>query len=214
MPKTDKTEPPQPDPPPPRSLKLEVTDSERACFSRDWAISRELETGLIDLLRERKPRTVLELGAGLSTIILLRYATQTGARTIHLDQPGSAYANMLGCLRLAGLPLDSVRAAPIAADFYCDSETRDCNEPFDLVIVDGPRGSRGRSSAAGVQFLARVIGRNSIVVIDDTNRPAEARLAAQVANWFGPDSFNRRDVTDSVYTHRRSTLLFPRPERT
>ena len=191
-------------------IDLHVTDSERSHFSPDWAISRELEVALIALLEEHQPKSVIELGAGLSTIILLRYAAATGAKTIHLDQPGAAYANLVSCLRLAGLPLDSVRECRIVNHFYAESMLSDCDSPADLVIVDGPRGSRSRTSTAGIQFLARVISKNSIVIVDDTNRPAEARLAAKIANWFGEQNFDTLDVSDSVYTHRRSTLLAPR----
>lgn len=192
---------------------MTLTDQERGQFAADWAISRDLETALIALLEERRPRTVIELGAGLSTILLLRYAEQTGAATIHLDQPGRHHANLLSCLKTAGLSPHFVRACPLVEDFYSPSLTADCDSPFDLVIIDGPRGSRARTSAAGVQFLARVIGRRSIVVADDTNRTPELRLVDQIANWFGSDHFERREVRDSVFTPRRSTLLIPRTER-
>ncbi len=191
-------------------MQWTISDDERACFAPDWAFSRELEAALSDLLRDRKPAKVLELGAGLSSVLLLKYAAATGANTIHLEQAGVAYGNLLGCLRMSNLPIAPVRLCDVRNEFYDVSPFADLQTPFDLVIIDGPRGSRARTCAKAVEFLQRVIGPRSAVIVDDTNRAPEAKLAWLIERWFGENHFKHVDVRDKTFTHRSSTLLNPK----
>ena len=55
--------------------------------------------------------------------------------------------------------------------------------PFDLVFVDGPPGRIGRSGI--LRVLPQLIHRDTVIVLDDTQRTAERRLAAQIAARYG-----------------------------
>jgi hypothetical protein len=55
--------------------------------------------------------------------------------------------------------------------------------PYDLVFIDGPTGRIGRSGI--LRVLPRLIHRDTVIVVDDTHRKAECRLAAEIATRFG-----------------------------
>ena len=57
------------------------------------------------------------------------------------------------------------------------------SHPYDLVFIDGPTGRIGRSGI--LRVLPRLIHRDTIIVIDDTHRKAEGRLAEEIANRCG-----------------------------
>ena len=51
--------------------------------------------------------------------------------------------------------------------------------PFDLVLIDGPPWWIGRAGI--LRVLPRVLHERSVIVMDDTHRRAERRLAARIA---------------------------------
>jgi chlorobactene glucosyltransferase len=53
---------------------------------------------------------------------------------------------------------------------------------YDLVFIDGPTGRIGRSGI--LRVLPKLIHRNTVIVVDDTHRKAERRLAEEIATRF------------------------------
>lgn len=130
----------------------------RAPFGRTgpWIASPELLHDLVLTIFETRPRRVVELGSGLSTLICA-YALQKvdpGARLISLDHDEHFAAETRRQLRMHGLEdIVQVIHAPLRATttdngtqpWYTvpDAATR---EPIDLLLVDGPPGG-GRALA-------------------------------------------------------------------
>jgi chlorobactene glucosyltransferase len=53
------------------------------------------------------------------------------------------------------------------------------SHPYDLVFIDGPTGRIGRFGI--LRVLPRLVHKDTVIVIDDTNRRAESRLAEEIA---------------------------------
>lgn len=54
--------------------------------------------------------------------------------------------------------------------------------PFDLILIDGPPGRIGRSGI--LRVLHRLLHRETVLVVDDTHRRAERRLAEEIATRY------------------------------
>jgi hypothetical protein len=55
-------------------------------------------------------------------------------------------------------------------------------QPFDLIFIDGPPGRIGRSGI--LRVLPRLLHRGTFIVLDDTQRRAERRLAGEIATRY------------------------------
>lgn len=183
------------------------TKTELGAFAADWAISCELQAALVELLERRQPKTILELGAGVSTLIFQRYCRDTKARLVSLEQSQAVADHVLRLLAAANLSTREVSAVGLGpSGFYPET----ANAPkSDLVLIDGPRGTSGRSCAAAMDFYGKVITAETCVVVDDTNR----RQLADVAECIQRDRLAantiRRTINDQTFRNRGSLILEP-----
>lgn len=117
-----------------------------------WSLDRHTAEELAAHLHRTQPRTVLECGSGLSTVLLAEYASATGANVISLEH-SAEYASRTR-RDLAGrdlLDYVDVRQAPLmdlatpagVLPWYGVHVT----ESLDFVLVDGPPGKIGRAGA-------------------------------------------------------------------
>ena len=188
-----------------------VTEEERRRYDPQWAISRELEEVLLVLLEAYRPRSILETGPGVSSILLLRYARVRGARTYHLDHRAAPNLAFVEHLRELGLPTEDVDACELTAEFYDLSQARFApDERFELLLLDGPPESRQRASETAMEFLRRHGTAESIIIQDDTHRRPEESVVVALQRWYGAEHYVRLDIADGTYTRRRSTVLVPR----
>ena len=142
-------------------------------------------------------RSVLELGSGISTLLLAndfrrrgqgrilsfdndkRWAEQTMAKLRHEKLDGFA--------EVRTAPLIDVDAAGRRAKWY-DLAALDKAARFDLVIVDGPPAWQGDSMARlpALYVLRQHLSNNGLLVLDDAARPGERAIAQQWQRDF-PD---------------------------
>jgi len=80
--------------------------------------------------------------------------------------------------------------------------------PFDLVFVDGPPGRIGRSGI--LRVLPKLMHRDTVIVLDDTHRMAERRLAAEIAARYGMTNESHRcRAVGLVVLSRGFSILSP-----
>ena len=174
---------------------------------RDMAISPDACLHLIDLLEQHRPRFVLELGSGWSTVVIASTLQRLGdgGRVLSIDH-GAQYAEVsqrrlsdfgLSNAEVRIAPLRNVKGPGLPEDTrWYDLAAFDDVVDIDLLFVDGPP---RRSSPAGrspaLTYLADRIARNGVVALDDADRTIERRLALDLAE--------RRGVT----------AVFPRAEK-
>jgi hypothetical protein len=130
----------------------------------DWTIPRELWDELRPMLRAGM--LTLECGSGLSTLLF----DAAGCRHTALEHD-----------RAFAAPSDSVVLVPLAgAPPWYDWEP---THPYDLILVDGPpQHSGGRDGI--MRVFGILVHPTTVVILDDTNRPAERRLADTICRQF------------------------------
>lgn len=129
---------------------------------------------LLRLVTELPVDRVLELGAGESTVLLDRLARHRPFQRVTLEDHAGwrdrVAARVTEAPRLA--PLVPCSAAGHSAPGY-DPQTLAGEAPFQLLLVDGPRGTRRRSRWGCLPLMERCLDREFVVVIDDAERRGE-----------------------------------------
>jgi predicted O-methyltransferase YrrM len=156
-----------------------------------WAGSPDLLAALADHVFAHKPRTVVEFGSGLSTLVLARALALAGGGQLvsydHLD----GFAELTR-RRLATLGLEAeVHVAPLspAAPHGYPGEWYDAAglpERIDLLLIDGPPdwlAGGGARGAAGPTLFHR-LSPGGTVLLDDADRDGEREVAARWRREF------------------------------
>ena len=152
--------------------------------TRSWAASPDVLLTLLDLAKSSKPARILDLGSGMSTLVLAKSAPQ--ATVISIDN-SAEYAEktqkMLASHRISNV---DIRVAPLTphssgVDWYDLSQLHDVSN-VDLLFIDGPPGSKNPKARypAIAECIAKLSPR-AIIVIDDAGRDGEKDMANDFA---------------------------------
>ena len=170
--------------------------------TRSWAASPDLLLTIADLVRTRKPRLVVELGSGVSTLIL----SKAGARKVISIDNSTEFAqktrDMLKAHKVSGV---EVRVAPLKAhasgvDWYDTAKLKDLKK-IDMLIIDGPPGSKNPDARKpALKELLAKLSPNVVVVIDDVNRKGEREMAEAFAK-----ALTRHTLT--ILNHEKGTAV-------
>lgn len=156
---------------------------------RGWSISPDFAALLVELLRRHQPRTVLEFGGGTSTLIAAKTMQQLGHGHIITVEAIDRFAEITRTnLRHQGVEefVTVVHAplTPLELDgqtwLWYDATAFDHVEQIDVMVVDGPAQYNNPRRMARYPALPCLDGRlssSAIVVMDDTNREDEDRIA-------------------------------------
>jgi Methyltransferase domain len=183
-----------------------------ACFAgpalpwSDWAM-RPTAIALLVAEVERGRRNVVELGSGVSTIVLARAAHEPGARVVSIEHDRDWAAEVRRLLRRERLEAAEVIDVPLApldpakvavpsepalrapGDWYgLEALHEACPYRIDLLIVDGPPADRSPDVLVRAPALAALEGRlaeDCTVALDDVGRRAEKRTAELWAHALG-----------------------------
>ena len=170
--------------------------------TRSWAASPDLLLTIADLVRTHKPRLVVELGSGVSTLIVAK----AGARRVISMDNSAEFAmktrEMLKDHKVRGV---EVRVAPLKShasgvDWYDTAKLKDLKK-IDMLIIDGPPGSKNPDARKpGLKELLAKLSPNVVVVIDDVNRIGERQLAEAFAKALPRHTLN-------ILNHEKGTAV-------
>jgi predicted O-methyltransferase YrrM len=147
--------------------------------------------GLLDLLDASKPKTVVELGSGFSTLLIAAWLKQEGeGRLISFDHQSLWAEKCRTYLRRQELDgraevreaaLGRRRIAEESFNWYeLDGRIEDVAE-IDLLIVDGPPSQPGkRTRFPALAFFHDRLSKSASIFVDDGNRSGER---AMVEAW-------------------------------
>jgi predicted O-methyltransferase YrrM len=131
-----------------------------------WLVGRIVE--------ENEPKRILELGAGQTTRLLGALARARGLQLVTLEHDAAWAAEVrrdaAHDVRL--VPLVPSRLAGAEVKGY-DPASLGADERFDLVVVDGPHGTRRMSRGGCLDLLERHLADDFVVVFDDAERAGE-----------------------------------------
>ena len=152
--------------------------------TRSWAASPDVLLTLLEHARKSNPATVLDLGSGMSTLVLAKSAP--GAKIISIDNSQEFADKTRKVLANHQITNVEVRVAPLVphksgVDWYELSQLTDVSN-IDLLFIDGPPGSK--NPMARHPAIAECISKLSpkaIIVIDDAAREGEKSMAIDFA---------------------------------
>lgn len=154
-----------------------------------FAIDSQALAHLVALVEEHRPRKILELGSGTSTIWLGYLCRSIGAQLVTLDHLGEYLTLTRSAVDRHHLtdrvdtrfaPLEEVEVDGDPYDWYSLGALDDLTD-IDMVVVDGPPASTG--SMARYPALPMILERLSdevTVILDDAQREDEAET---VQRW-------------------------------
>lgn len=152
--------------------------------TRSWAASPDVLLTLLELSQTSKPARILDLGSGMSTLVLAKSAPQ--ATIISIDNSAEFAGKTKKLLETHGVTNVDLRVAPLSphhsgVDWYDLSKFEDISH-IDLLFVDGPPGSKNPKARHPViaECLSKLSPR-AIIVIDDAGRDGEKDMAHEFA---------------------------------
>jgi len=170
--------------------------------TRSWAASPDLLLTLADIVRTRKPRLVVELGSGVSTLIVAK----AGARkVISIDNSGEfaeKTSEMLKTHKVRGVQIRvaTLKSHASGVQWYDTAKFKDLKN-IDMLIIDGPPGSKNPDARKpALKELLAKLSPNVTIVIDDVKRTGERELAEAFAK-----ALPRHTLT--ILNHEKGTAV-------
>lgn len=156
-----------------------------------WAIAPDFALLLARTVQERIPKTIVELGSGVSTLVFSYVLeAQTQGQIISIDHESQFLKQTQNTLASHGLgsrvrwvhaPLVSIEVGRERFSWY--DLPKDLPETIDLLLIDGPPGKLQRLSRyPAVPKLISRLKKNSMIIVDDANRRDERKM---VKRWLG-----------------------------
>ena len=175
--------------------------------TRSWAASPDVLLTLLELSQSSTPARILDLGSGMSTLVLAKSASQ--ATIISIDNSAEFAGKTKKMLETHGVTNVDLRVAPLTphrsgVEWYDLSKFEDISD-IDLLFVDGPPGSKNPKARhpAIAECVAKLSPR-AIVVIDDAGRDGEKNMAHEFAKALPNHSLE-------FLSHEKGTaVLLPR----
>ena len=155
--------------------------------TRKWAASPDLLMTLVEMVRKHQPKMIVELGSGISTLVLAK-SLQPGSQTKiisfdHSEEYAQLTRNLLLQHSVSGV---EIRVAPIEQydserTWYSKEFFKDLSD-IDMLVIDGPPGAQDPQARSGAQIeLGSKLSKNAIVIIDDAHRDGEHAMAESFA---------------------------------
>ena len=157
---------------------------------RGWAVSPDAAALLYKEIVKGRPKIVVELGGGISSIIIAQALNSNKAGRLitidHLEKYASITRKLLEEHRLAGLC--EVRVAelqPLGKNngrWYNQEKVIKGISEIDLLVVDGPpAGTNKNARVPAVSQLKSVLSKDIVIFMDDYDRGDEQKAAK---NWL------------------------------
>lgn len=163
---------------------------------RGWAISPDFGVLMISEILNNKPRVVLELGSGVSTLLIAYGLEKNGhGRVISFDHDSKFCEQSRTRIRehrldniaeVVHVPLREVQLNQESWDWY-DAAHIDPDIKIDLLVIDGPPGQiQNISRYPALPLLYRYLSDDVVILLDDAGRPDEKVILDMWAREF-PD---------------------------
>jgi len=164
-------------------------------------------------IAHNKPKIILELGSGISTVVSSLTLKRLGVgRVIALDDSEKWAENTRTTLQLQGSEeYAEVRYAPLvkskvgdrSSNWYDLDVLKDINK-IDLLLIDGPVDSDDEGLRyPALPLLADKLSEKAIIFADDCFRPNWKSL---VLNWASDNSF----TVEEPYPNEKNTIILKR----
>jgi predicted O-methyltransferase YrrM len=192
-------------------------------FLSGWSIDSFVGKALVQHIMEEKPRLVLELGSGSSTLLIARslelmdgnpcehIAVDHEPRFLDITRRQLELNNLAHRVHFWLCPLGHVPGTDRL--WYQGLAEKLEGKTIDLLLVDGPPGSLQRDSRfPALPMLARFISDRCIVILDDAAREDEQSIAKRWAASFPEFSLEIHPQGHGMALLRRVSKVGTPPE--
>lgn len=175
---------------------------------RLWAIAPDFATLIAATIWQYKPRMVVELGSGVSTVIVSYGLEKLGRGTVtsfeHLDEFVGMSRRMLVQHQLESYA--TIIYAPLSSlgmqSPWYDQEQMKSLGSIDLLIVDGPPETTGRLARyPAIPVLYDQLADGALILVDDYMRSDEHEMVNRWLTEFG------LEVVDAVANEKGAAIL-------
>jgi predicted O-methyltransferase YrrM len=147
---------------------------------RSWAASADVLLTLVNTSQKIKPKVVLDLGSGVSTLVLAKASPGAKVFSIdHLEEFAGKTRSLLEDHQITNVDLRVAPLSPNSAgsDWYEISALSDIDQ-IDLLFIDGPPGSKDdKARHPALAHCLSKLSPKAVIVIDDAGRDGERALA-------------------------------------
>lgn len=163
-----------------------------------WALTGDSAALLAREVLARKPETILELGSGVSTLILGQILKRNGrGRLLSVDHDPEwanqtrRFVERLGLgdvVTVVDAPLKEIATGSQVANWYdIPKNSLDTLGAIDILLVDGPPQAQNNPQAArypAFPLLRDRLSPHALIFVDDASRQTESKM---VARWQTED---------------------------
>ena len=182
-----------------------------------WALDANSMLHLISMCMETKPKLIVELGSGSSSVWLGYIARQLGAKVYsveHLEEFREKTMRMVSehslddVVKVVYAPLETTMIGSTEYRWYSQRVVGELPNNVDLLLVDGPPSGVGHLARyPALPVLRKKLARGGTVGLDDSDRPDERETLrlwqeefpdfAQVGSAKSRITFLRRRLSES-----------------
>lgn len=147
--------------------------------SRGWAASPDFLLSLYEISRKSKPRVVVELGSGVSTLVLAKSGAKKVISLDHSLEYGEQTRALLKNHRVRGVEIriDDLERYESGHSWYSRASLKGINK-IELLVIDGPPSATNPDARfPALENLLPLLSPKATIVLDDANRADERKLA-------------------------------------
>ncbi len=174
-----------------------------------WALTGDSAALLAREALVRQPETILELGSGVSTLVLGQILKRNGrGRLLSVDHDPMwanqtrsyvAYLGLQDIVSVVDAPLKSLKAGNQSIEWYdIPKGSLDDLGSIDLLLVDGPPQAKNNPAQArypAFPMLRERLSPHALIFVDDVNRETESRM---IEKWKAEDPGWKSQCFDTV----------------
>ena len=184
-------------------------------LTRGYAASPDFLKLLVEVIFELQPHVIVELGSGVSSILIGYALKHIGHGKIVAVDHDAHYAaitkknvtlhNLEDWVEVITAPLKDTQ---IGAEKYIWYDVTDLKKVgcIDILVVDGPPSKvQKKARYPAVPLLHEQLSDSAVVIVDDGYREDETRMVQQWVDAFGDLTYEPRYTETGAYLIRRNT---------
>jgi predicted O-methyltransferase YrrM len=170
--------------------------------SRGWAASPDFLLTLAHVTKKVKPRLTVELGSGISTLVLAKSGAKKIISLDHSIEFGSQTREMLLSHGVRGVDIRIHELETYSGGYkwYAKSTFKGIAN-IDLLVIDGPPSSTNPDARyPAFEHLIPLLSPRATVILDDVYREEERKLADAIAKALPNHVF-------TILSHEKGTAV-------
>jgi predicted O-methyltransferase YrrM len=177
--------------------------------SRGWAASPDFLLTLAHVTKKVKPRLTVELGSGISTLVLAKSGAKKIVSLDHSVDFGTQTGEMLKNHGVRGVDIRIHELESYSGNYkwYARSTFKGLAK-IDLLVIDGPPSATNPDARyPALEHLVPLLSPRATVILDDVYRDEERKLADAIAKALPNHVL-------TIYSHEKGTaVISPRALR-